>query len=122
MLCLVSFLANAAPPFPLPRTRRVTSLALPSLFLAFSPVQRLAINTYSVVDVVVANAGVTEIPGWFEDKLDEKSGEPAVSPNPRASRRLASPSSLNLSGVDRRNVNRADSVAFRTLRNLLRRP
>ncbi|ORY72435.1 hypothetical protein BCR35DRAFT_307723 [Leucosporidium creatinivorum] len=40
---------------------------------------RLAINTYSVVDVVVANAGVTEIPGWFDEKLGENE-EPVKPP------------------------------------------
>lgn len=37
--------------------------------------QRLGVKTYGQIDVVVPNAGVTEAPGWFEDK--EQGGEPS---------------------------------------------
>lgn len=42
------------------------------------PLQRLAIDTFGVVDSVVANAGVTEIPGWFDD-AEREDGEVQVS-------------------------------------------
>ncbi|ORY72427.1 hypothetical protein BCR35DRAFT_282162 [Leucosporidium creatinivorum] len=41
---------------------------------------RLAINTYGFIDSVVVNAGVTEAPGWLDDK-EGPDGEPVKPPS-----------------------------------------
>lgn len=34
--------------------------------------QKLAVATYGPIDVVVANAGITEKKGWFDSQLDSR--------------------------------------------------